>query len=72
MYQPVPSVTFPLGQTPGKFSKTVKSQKVFLPNPQGMGFHENPTSNKLYTLSPFSRPQSLIYLLNIYKPTRIT
>ena len=39
----------------------------FVSNPRMPGFPWTLNLNKYYTFSPYSRPQSLIYLLNIYK-----
>ena len=41
--------------------------KFFVSNPRGAGFPGTLDFNKLYTFSPYSRLQSLIYTLNIYK-----
>ena len=41
--------------------------QFFSSNSRGLGFPGTLNFDKLYTTSPFSRPQSLIYLLNIYK-----
>ena len=59
----------PPGQPPGKFSKIAKSwpRAIFWSNSRGPDFPITFYFNKFYTFSPLSRPQSLIYALNIYK-----
>ena len=46
--------------------------KFFVLNPRGLGFPKTLNFNKFYTFSPYSRPQPLIYSLNIYKFIEIT
>ena len=55
---------------PANFQKIVKSRlpgETFGSNPRGLGLAGTLNFNKCYTISPFSRRQSLIYPLNSYK-----
>ena len=56
--------------TPGQVFKNRQIRalgKFFVSNPRGPGFLGTLDFNKFYTFSPYSRLQSLIYTLNIYK-----
>ena len=70
MYQSVPSVTIPSGNPQANFQKASNPDplgKFFVSNPRGAGFPGTFNFNKFYTFSPYSRPQSIFYPLNIYK-----